>query len=587
MMKAMRAGSLAWTSACCMVAALLAGSMSAEAKTLRWATRGDVQTMDPYSQNEGLTNNFANMIHDLLVEQDRNGVIGPRLATSWTIVNETTWRFNLRRGVKFHDGAPFSADDVVFSIERAQMPTSQLAQYARALGKVTKIDDYTIELHQDKPNPLLLEHVNTIYIMNKAWCIAHHVEKPLDYAAREETYASRNANGTGPYMLKTREPSVRTVLVRNPNWWGPVESDVTELVYTPIASDPTRMAALLSGEIDLVTDPSPQDIGRFQNNPAFKVITGPENRVVFFGFDQYRDALENSNVTGRNPFKDRRVREAFYKAIDVDVLQSKIMRGQAVPTGCMTTAPAGCLDAALERHPPADVEAAKKLMVEAGYPNGFELTLDCPNDRYINDRDLCIAAVGMLARIGVDAEGQRDAEDDLLSEDRPERDQHVHARLGRQHHRCADRDGPDPALQGSGHAEGFIQPRSIQRPGARSADRCRGRRDECGEAPTVDHRCAGARGSRVSIRSVAPPEAELDRPQQRHPGASREQRAAGRLDQDAVRWRCSLRAGARDPSRQEAAGLVGQTASPSRFQAARTACLASLQGACDSPRTAS
>jgi len=139
-----------------------------EAKTLRWASRGDIQTMDPYSQNEGMTTNFANLIHDLLVERDRNMKIGPRLATSWTVVNDTTWRFNLRHGVKFHDGSPFTADDAVFSIERAQQPTSQLAQYARALGKPTKIDDYTIELKQDKPNPLLLEHLNTIYIMSKS-----------------------------------------------------------------------------------------------------------------------------------------------------------------------------------------------------------------------------------------------------------------------------------------------------------------------------------------------------------------------------------------------------------------------------------
>ncbi len=380
---------------------LTTGMSAVEAKTLRWASRGDVQTMDPYSQNEGLTNNFANLIHDLLVERDRNMRIGPRLATSWTVVNETTWRFNLRRGVKFHDGSPFTAEDAVYSIERAQQPTSMLAQYARALGKPTKVDDYTIELKQEKPNPLLLEHLNTIYIMSKAWCIAHRVEKPLDFKSKEETFAARNANGTGPYMLKTREPGVKTVLVKNPNWWGPDEGNVTELVYTPIASDATRNAALLSGEIDFVHDPAPQDIARMQENPALKVYTGPENRVVFFGFDQYRDALEGSNVTGKNPFKDRRVREAFYRAIDVDLLESKIMRGQAVSTACMTTAPVGCLDPSLEKHPRADVDRAKKLMVEAGYPNGFEVTLDCPNDRYINDRDICIATVSMLAKIGV------------------------------------------------------------------------------------------------------------------------------------------------------------------------------------------
>ncbi len=397
MMLCKRASGLAIVAALCLTT--LASVV--DAKTLRWASRGDIQTMDPHSQNELLTNNFANMIHDVLVERDRMSEIAPRLATSWTVVNDTTWRFNLRRGVKFHDGSPFTADDVVFSIERARTPPSQLAQYARALGKVVKLDDYTIELQQDKPNPLLLQHLNTIYIMSKAWCIAHHAEKPLDFKAKEETFASRNTNGTGPYMLKTRELGVKTVLVRNPDWWGPVEGDVTELVYTPIGSDATRMAALLSGEIDFVNDPAPQDIARFQGNPAFKVLSGIENRVVFFAFDQYRDALEGSNVTGKNPFKDRRVREAFYKAIDVDALQSKIMRGQSIATACMTTAPAGCPDPSLEKHPPVDVAGAKQLMVEAGYPNGFEVTLDCPNDRYINDRDLCIAAVGMLARIGV------------------------------------------------------------------------------------------------------------------------------------------------------------------------------------------
>jgi peptide/nickel transport system substrate-binding protein len=374
---------------------------TADAKTLRWSTRGDVQTFDPYSQNELLTNNINNLVYDQLVERRADMSLAPSLATSWTIVNNTTWRFNLRHGVVFADGRPFTADDVVFSMERAQMPTSQIAQYGRALGRAVKIDDFTIELRQDKPNPLLLQHLSTVFIMSKAWCIEHHVEKPLDFKAREETFASKNANGTGPYMLKTREPSVRTVLVRNPRWWGKQEGNVDEIVYTPLGSDPTRMAALISGEIDLVTDPAPQDIARFERDTAFKVYSGLENRVLFFGMDQFRDALEGSNIKDRNPFKDRRVREAFFKAIDVDTLQSKIMRGQSIATNCPTTAPSGCTDPSFEKHPPADVAGAKQLMVEAGYPNGFEFTLDCPNDRYINDRDICIATVGMLARIGV------------------------------------------------------------------------------------------------------------------------------------------------------------------------------------------
>ncbi|MEO8937670.1 MAG: ABC transporter substrate-binding protein [Burkholderiaceae bacterium] len=375
----------------------------AEGKTLRWAARGDVLTMDPYTTDESVSANFANLIHDALVDRDRAMAIVPRLATSWKTIDDTTWRFTLRNGVRFHDGSPFTADDVVFSIERAQHPKSAYAQYARAIGKAIRIDDTTIELKQDKPDPLLLEHLSEISIMSRAWSIAHHAETPLDLKATEEPYVARHANGTGPYLLKSREPGVKTVLVRNPEWWGAPEGNVTEVVYTPIASDATRVAALLSGALDLVQDPPPQDLARFQRDDAFRITSGPENRIIFLGMDQHRSALEGSDIVDRNPFKDRRVREALSKAIDVAALSSKIMRGQSIPTGCMATSPAGCPDPTLERIQPVDIAGSSRLLGEAGYPNGFSVTLDCPNDRYINDRDLCVAIAGMLARIGVRA----------------------------------------------------------------------------------------------------------------------------------------------------------------------------------------
>ena len=377
------------------------GICEADAKTLRWASRGDVQTLDPHSNNEILTTNIVMLIHDPLVERDRAGRFGPRLATSWSRLDATTWRFELRRGVRFHDGSPFTADDVVFSIERAQSPPSSRRLFSQLLGKVVKVDDYTVELRQDKPDPLLLEHLNTIYIVSRAWCIAHRVEKALDYAARQDTFTALHANGTGPYRLVAREPGVRTVLDRNPDWWSRAEGDVTRVVHTPIASDATRTTALLSGELDLVHDPAPQDLPRFRDNPGFEVFSGIENRMIFMGFDHYRDALEGSDVTDRNPFRDRRVREAFLHAIDVHALNTKIMRGQSMTTGCFATSPAGCPDPSLESHAPADLAAARALMIEAGYPDGFTLTLDCPNDLFVNDRELCVAIAGMLARIGV------------------------------------------------------------------------------------------------------------------------------------------------------------------------------------------
>jgi peptide/nickel transport system substrate-binding protein len=377
---------------------------SAPGKTLRWASQGDPQTADPYSQNEGLTNMFSQSIHDTLVMRDNALALVPGLATSWTQTSPTTWRFTLRRGVKFHDGSPFTADDVVLSYERAQHPNSQLRQYANAVGKPRKIDDYTVEFVQDRPNPITLEHATTVYIMSKAWAVRHKVERPLDFKAKEETYASRHANGTGAWILVSREPGVKTVLKRNPDWWGIKEGraagNVTEVVYTQVSADATRTAALLGGQVDFVLDPPPQDLARLENNKDTKVVRGQENRVIFFGFDQQRDELLYSNVKGRNPFKDVRVRQAVYHAIDIEAIRTRTMRGSAVPTGGITPSILASNPEA-ERRLPYDPQKARRLLAEAGYPNGFEVTLDCPNNRYVNDEEICIAVAAMLTKVGI------------------------------------------------------------------------------------------------------------------------------------------------------------------------------------------
>src|SRR5882672_11037503 len=311
---------------------------AAHARSFTWASQGDVQTSDPHSQNEGLTNLFSQEVYGTLVMRDKQLGLAPGLAVSWTRVNDTTWRFALRQGVKFSDGTPFTADDVVFSIERAQHEFSQLRQYANLLGRARKLDDYTVEFVQQNPNPILLEHATTIYIMSKAWSVKHKVEQPLDYKSGQDSHAARNAMGAGPWMLVLRQPDVKTVLRRNPHWWGKFEGNVTEIVYRPIKSDATRTAALFSGQVDFVLDPPPQDVGRIKAQPGLKVVEGTENRIIFLGFDQYRDELLYSNVKGKNPFKDPRVRQAFYQAIDVEALSTKIMRGGAVPTGSIVFA---------------------------------------------------------------------------------------------------------------------------------------------------------------------------------------------------------------------------------------------------------
>jgi len=386
--------------------ALLAGAAATElgAKTLRWAGRGDMQTTDPHSQNENLTNNINAFVYEALVGRDRKLALVPALATSWEQVNPTTWRFRLRPGVKWSDGSAFTADDVVFSFERARADTSQLRTYANAAGTVRRVDDLTVEFTTPGPNPIMLEHVATINVMSRAWCEKNRAAKPQNFAAKEDMITARQAMGTGPYLLRSREPDVKTVLVKNPNWWGNrermFEGNVDEVVYTPIGSDATRVAALISGEVDLVNDPPPQDVPRLSRTPGIKVLEGTENRVVFLGMDQNRDELLYSSVKGRNPLKDRRVREALYRAIDVDAIGRTTMRGLSQPTGMVLPSPAQSTPE-LERRAPFDRDAARKLLAEAGYPGGFEITLDCPNNRYVNDEKICQAIAAMWSQVGV------------------------------------------------------------------------------------------------------------------------------------------------------------------------------------------
>ncbi len=382
---------------------LLAWACGASAQTLRWASQGDPQTLDPHSQNESLTNMVNGQIYERLTNRDAKLALVPGLAAQWTQTGPLTWRFKLRPGVKFHDGTPLTADDVVFSVQRAKEPTSQIAVYANAVGVAKRVDDLTVDFQLAGFNPVFLQHIDQLWIMSRKWCEAHRVTKPLDFKNKEESFAAVNANGTGPFTLVSRQPGSKTVLRRNPAWWNKTEGNVQEVVYTPIATDATRLAALISGEVDFVLDPAPRDITRLRNTPGVKVIEGPENRLVFIGMDQARDKLLYGQVPGdKNPFKDVRVRRALYQAIDIEALRTKLMSGLALPTGALTpSANASFDDPALQTRLPHDLAAARKLMAEAGYPTGFEVTLDCPNNRYVNDEEICTALAAMWAQLKI------------------------------------------------------------------------------------------------------------------------------------------------------------------------------------------
>jgi peptide/nickel transport system substrate-binding protein len=385
------------------VAGALCAVPSVDAKTLRWSSQGDFLTMDPHAQNESLNNTAAAYVYESLLTYDEKFQLVPALATSWTRDGNLLWRFNLRKDVRFHDGTPFTADDVVFTIERAMAPTSNFRVFTTGVQGARKIDDHTVLIYTTVPNPVLLRQLTEIRIMSRAWSEKNKVLQPQNFVQKEETFAARNANGTGPYMLKSREVDVRTVFTANPNYWGKgqAKGNVTEIIYTPVKSDATRTAALLSGELDFVLDPAPQDIARLKGNQNIKVVEGSESRTIFLGLDQHRDELQYSNVKGKNPFKDVRVRRALYHAIDIEGIKRSVMRGLSDPTGAIIAPQVNGWTKQAHQRPPYNVETAKKLLAEAGYPNGFEFTLDCPNNRYINDEDICRALVAMWARLGL------------------------------------------------------------------------------------------------------------------------------------------------------------------------------------------
>ena len=388
---------------------LAALALPAGAATLRWSSQGDYLSADPHAQNEGLNNLLNDEIFERLTSRDKQLRLIPSLATAWELKSPTVWRFALRRGVRFHDGTPFTADDVVFSIERAQLPSSNFKVFAVPVGKARRIDSHTVEIETPVPSPVLHENLTAIRIMSKAWCEKHAALKPQDFKTGEETYASRAANGTGPYVLVKRDSEVVTILRKNPGWWGLTEGtgdrrfegNVDEIVYRPIKSNATRMAALVSGELDLVMDPALQDVPRLKTDPNVRIVEGPENRVIFLVMDQQRDELRYSNVKGRNPLKDLRVRKALYSAIDVEAIRSQVMRGLALPTGAMIPTLRQSFPETEPRLLPFDPARAKALLAEAGYPAGFELGLLCPNDRYVNDERICTALAAMLAKVGV------------------------------------------------------------------------------------------------------------------------------------------------------------------------------------------
>lgn len=393
------------TLALSMIGALLATSAPLAAETLRWARSGDALTLDPHSQNEGPTHTIRHQMYEPLIIRDVTGAFEAALATDWApkADDPNVWVFNLRQGVKFHDGADFTAEDVVFSFERAQQENSDMKELIGSITEVRAVDDHTVEIVTDGPNPILPSNLTNLFMMDKGWTEANNTVNVQDFEGGEITFATTNANGTGPYTLTSREPDVKTVMTRNEDYWGidQFPMQVSEIVYTPIQNAATRVAAMLSGEIDFLQDMPVQDLERVANSDGLTVKKAPQNRVIFFGMNQGADDIEADNIEGKNPLADVRVRKAMSMAINRDAIQQVVMRGQSIPAGMIAPPFVNGWTEEMDAESSTDIEGAKALMEEAGYGEGFSLRLDCPNDRYINDEAICQAAVGMLGQIGV------------------------------------------------------------------------------------------------------------------------------------------------------------------------------------------
>lgn len=379
----------------------MGAASAASANEIRYASAGDIYGLDPHSMTDSFSINFLQHIYEPLVRYNRDLKIEPALAESWEVIEPNLVRYRLRQGVKFHDGADFTADDVVMSLTRATHERSPIKGNLPALESVEKIDDYTVDLHLTGPTPLLNNYLTNMSIFDSGWLEANNAVEPVDAQKGEEGYSTSNANGTGPFKLESRRPDAQTVLTVNEGWWDEPQHNLTKIIHTPIGSDATRVAALLSGELDIIV-PSPlQDAERLANSPGIKVLEAPGLRSIMMGFN-VKDKLNDGNVEG-NPFQNPAVRKALYQAINMDLVRDKIMRGKSRNAGMLIAPEVPGFDAQLNERFPYDVEAAKAALAEAGYPDGFQFNMNCPNDAYVNDEEICQAMAAMLAQAGFQA----------------------------------------------------------------------------------------------------------------------------------------------------------------------------------------
>ncbi len=389
-----------------LVAALLATTMlapAAGAEEFSWAGTTDPQTMDPHAVNSAPVLGFLNNVYEGLVRRGKDMTVEPALATSWEPIGDGEgWRFTLREGVTFHDGAEFTAEDVLFSYERASSEASDTRSWFAPVSGVNVVDDYTVDIMTSAPNPIFPDSIANWMIMDSGWAAANDAGLPNK---EEGNFATLNANGTGAFRVTDRQPGLQTVLEPFDGWWGEAEHNITRATFTPIQNPATAVAALLSGDIDMINPVPIQDAARLAQTDGVEVIQGIEARVIMLGFAHDHEALKyGANAGDPNPFMDAKVRAAVAHAINVPAILQTIMRGNAEPASQLVSPAMRGFSAANDARPEFNPERARELLAEAGYADGFGFGLKCPNNRYLNDEAVCQAVVGMLAQVGIAAE---------------------------------------------------------------------------------------------------------------------------------------------------------------------------------------
>ncbi len=360
--------------------------------------KSEPSSMDPHYHNLTPNNMMAIFVFDKLVDQDSKQNLVPGLAVSWKPIDDLTWEFKLRGGVKFHDGSPFTAEDIKFTLERGpKVPNSpsSFTRYMKHINKIEIVDDLTIRFSTPEPFPLMATYLSTFTVISK---------KHGEGAATKDYNSGKAMVGTGPFKFVEWIPGDRIVYTRNDDYWGE-KAQWEKVIIKPLSNSSARVAALLAGDVDMIEFVPTADIDKLEKDPKLTLERSVSNRVIYLHIDSDRDVSpfvtdNDGKPMAKNPLKDVRVRRAISKAINRPAIVSRVMEGNAIAAGQLL--PDGFFAVSPNVKPEEyDPEGAKKLLAEAGWGDGFGLTIHGPNNRYVNDAKICQAVAQMLARVGI------------------------------------------------------------------------------------------------------------------------------------------------------------------------------------------